>query len=136
MQRLISDIRNEIENYPSRTSWERGVRSFAVDIFDKYIEQLKLNLWDDRVRIGKITEESMLNGAKNWNQYSRDGNYLIYNRDICRSLYNKKEQKRTKCGELPPNDHEDWLDVQGKALQQAAQIVMRIANRRDRDGQR
>ena len=75
-------------------------------------------------------KEDLLNGAKNWSQYSRDGNYLIYDSDICKALCGPREQKRTKTGTLPPNDREDWMDMQARALQQAAAILMDEVNRR------
>ena len=130
MQKLIIDIRRKIENRSARTYWDRGVRDFAVDMFNEYLERKSLGLWDPRIRIGKITEEDLLNGEKNWSQYSRDGNYLIYDSDICKALCGPREQKRTKTGTLPPNDREDWMDMQARALQQAAAILMDEVNRR------
>lgn len=130
MQRLIRDIRNELDNRSARSAWDRGVRDFAVDMLESYLERRNLCIWDGLVRMGKITEEDLLDGAKDWSQYSRDGNYLIYNQDICRALCNQRDQKRTQDGKLPPNDQEDWLDFQARALQQAAQMVMKAVNRR------
>lgn len=130
MQRLIKDIRNELENCSARSAWDRGVRDFAVDMFEKYLERRNLSIWDGSVRIGKITEEDLLDGAKNWSRYSRDGNYLVYDQDICRALCSQRDQKRTQDGKFPPNDKEDWIDFQARALQQAAQKVMKAVNRR------
>lgn len=132
MQRLIRDIRNELDNHFARSAWDRGVRDFAVDMLNSYLERRNLSIWDEQTRIGRITEEDLLDGAKNWNQYSHDGNYLIYNQDICRALCNQRDQKRTQDGKLPPNDQEDWLDFQARALRQAAQMVVEAVNRREK----
>ena len=133
MQRLIRDIRNEIDSTPGRSAWAFGVRCYAVDLLSEYVERRGLTIWAEIARIGKITEEDLLNGAKDWRQYSRDGNSLIFNKDICLRLCNQREQKKTCEGKLPPNDSEDWLDFQAKALQQAAKIVMSAVNRRRKE---
>ena len=138
MQKLIIDIRRKIENRSARTYWDRGVRDFAVDMFNEYLERKSLGLWDPRIRIGKITEEDLLNGAKNWSQYSRDGNYLIYDSDICKALCGPREQKRTKTGTLPPNDREDWMGaatgsghLNGRSKQEDKMIKTGIIRRVD-----
>lgn len=128
MQRLIRDIRDEIDATPGISAWMFGVHCYAVDILSGYIDSRGLTIWDEAERIGKITEEDLLNGAKDWRQYSRTGNSLIYNRDICYRLCSRKDLERTQEGELPLNDCEDWLDLQAKALQQAAQIVIKTIN--------
>lgn len=128
MKRLIRDIRDEIDATPGISAWMFGVHCYAVDILSGYINGRGLTIWDEAERIGKITEEDLLNGAKDWRQYSRTGNSLIYNRDICYRLCGRKDLERTREGEFLPNDHEDWLDLQAKALQQAAQIVIKTIN--------
>lgn len=128
MKRLIRDIRDEIDATPGGSAWMFGVHCYVVDILSGYIDGRGLTIWDEAERIGKITEEDLLNGAKDWRQYSRTGNSLIYNRDICYRLCGRKDLERTREGEFLPNDHEDWLDLQAKALQQAAQIVIKTIN--------
>jgi len=65
----------------------------------------------------------MLNGAQNWYQYSWGGCSLIYDRDIAERLCTPSELKRTKNGERRPNQNEEWLDVQARALRQAARKI-------------
>ena len=130
MQQLIRDIQNETDAIPGRCAWTFGVHCYAVDMFSEYIGRMGLDIWDESAGIGKITEEDLLDGAKDWLQYSRDGNSLVYNKDICCRLCNRRDQERTQDGKLPPDDHEDWLDFQAGALQQAAQIVIKAVNRR------
>lgn len=72
----------------------------------------------------------MLNGARNWEQYSYGGCAEVYDGDICERLCTESEKKKTHGGELPLMG-EDWLTVQARALRQAARIVIRYANRRD-----
>ena len=109
MQRRIADIKMDIAAHSARSAWDRGVKGYAVEMFDDYVD--RLHIADDSVRIGKIAEADLLNGARDWEQYSYGG---------CAEVY----------GELPLGG-EDWLTVQARALRQAARIVIRYANRRD-----
>ena len=120
-QKLIATIRNKIINSPAKSAWNKGVRTYALEIFDNYIEEHDSNK--------QITEKDLLNGASDWSEYSWGGSSLIYDEDICKRLSTPSEQKRTRCGELKTNSNEDWLDVQARALYQAAQIVLSIANK-------
>ena len=90
----------------------------------------RLHITDDSVRIGKVAETDLLNGAQNWEQYSYGGCAEVYDGDICERLCTESQKKKTRDGELPLMG-EDWLTVQARALWQAARIVIRYANRRD-----
>lgn len=127
MQRLIADIKNEIANHPAHSAREKGIKEYATELFCGYVEGHHL---PDDVRLGKITEQDPMNGASSWEQFSYGGCSLVYDGDICERLCSPSEQKKTKGGELKLRG-EEWLDLQAKALQQAARIVIRAVNRRD-----
>ena len=129
MQRRISDIKEDIAAHYARSAWDRGVKSYAVEMFDDYVDRLRIT--DDSIRIGKITEKDLMNGADSWQQYSYGGCAEIYDGDICERLCTESEKKKTRNGEWRLNSGEDWLDVQARALWQAARVVLRYANRRD-----
>jgi hypothetical protein len=129
MQRLVTDIQKEIINFPTRSAWDKGVRSYAKELFDNYIENL--NIDKETVWIGKIKEKDLLNGAKDWYEYSYGGCAYIYDFDICERLCSASEQRKTKNGERKPNANEEWLDVQARALYQAARLVISIVNRKN-----
>ena len=42
-QKLIATIRNKIINSPANSAWDRGVRTYALEIFDNYIEEHNSN---------------------------------------------------------------------------------------------
>ena len=97
-----------------RSAWNRGVMRYALELINT-------------VEIGEeITEKKMLNGADNWHQYSEGGCTLINDELICRRLCTPSEIKKTKNGERNPNKHETWIDVQARALYQAARLIMKI----------
>lgn len=120
-EKLITDIQKEISNYPSHSAWDKGVRTYAEEIFNKYIEEHN--------SIEHITEKDLLNGAEDWQRYSEGGFSLIFDTDICKRLSTPSEQKKTRYGEQKPNSKEDWIDVQARALQQAAAIILSAANK-------
>ncbi|MCI8630598.1 MAG: hypothetical protein HFE57_14105 [Firmicutes bacterium] len=122
-QKLTATIRQQIINSLTRSAWDKGVLVYALELFDNYIETSDID------SINQITEKDLLQGAKDWQQYSRGGFSLIYDEDICKRLSTPSEQKRTRYGELKPNSNKDWLDIQARALYQAAQIVRSIANK-------
>lgn len=98
----------------ARSAWERGVILYAIDLLNDLEEG------------DKLTEKNLLNGAKDWKEYSYGGLSFIYDSDICERLCTPSEAKRKRNGELQPNSQETWLDVQARALYQAARLLMRI----------
>ena len=109
-----NSIINAIEQEKYRSTWQRGVADYAVELIDGM---------DDN---SPITKETLLNGADNWDHYSYGGNALIYDCDIAERLCTPSELKRKKGGELQPNNDENWLDVQARALNQAYRLIQRI----------
>ena len=73
-----------------------------------------------------MTEKILLNGARDWKEYSWSGNAFVSDFDICQTLATPSEQARKKDGELPPNSRESWLDVQARALHQAAELLIAL----------
>ena len=113
MQRRIADIKKDIAAHSARSAWDRGVKGYAVEMFDDYVD--RLHIVDDSVRIGKVAETDLLNGARDWEQYSYGGCAEVYDGDICERLCTESEKKKTHDGELPLGG-EDWLTVQARAL--------------------
>jgi len=97
-----------------QSAWSKGVELYAAELREFLAEN---NL--------PATKENLLNGAKDWSQYSYGGSALIYDADIAERLCSPSELKKKKGGDLPPNSRESWLDVQARALSQAARRVLR-----------
>lgn len=102
------------------SKWTTGVNEYAEELRE-FLDENKL----------EATLENMLNGAKDWNQYSYGGSSLIYDADIADRLATPSEIKsRTrKDGSLNQmaNARESWLDVQARALFQAARQIVRTS---------
>ena len=109
------EVCQALNHRKARSAWQRGVIAYALE--------LVYDLDDSK----EITEKILLNGAKNWKEYIEGGGAFIYDDDICRRLCAPWEIKRKRGGDLPPNGRETWLDVQARALYQAAHMILRIA---------
>ena len=113
-----------INGREQRSAWRRGVTVYALELLEElkegvnrgYISTDDLNTLTDFSR-------ALLNGARNWSDYSYGGCSLIYNCDIAARLCCPSELKKTREGERRPNSREEWLDVQARALAQAARVV-------------
>ena len=113
---MKEEIEEALEKEKARSAWKIGVIQYAFDILDSMEE-------------GEVTEKHLLNGARNWKEYSYGGSALIYDVDICHRLCTPSEIKKTHDGARRPNKKETWLDTQARALYQAARLIMKIKRR-------
>lgn len=125
-QRAIgySVLRHKIEERPARSAWGRGVKEYALEMVD-HLEEYNdgdiphtmenLNAW-------------LLNGARDWKQASEGGSWLITNEEIAQRLCSPAELKKVAGGRRQPNKRETWIDVQARALHQAAQMVKELGS--------
>lgn len=116
----IDTIRNAIATRRTRSAWDKGVTLYALDLLDNIRD---LPAADNRQEI----QNALLNGARDWREYSWGGCSLIYNAEIANRLCSPSELKRTRSGEWRPNRREEWLDVQARALYQAFRLICRAA---------
>ncbi len=96
-----------------RSAWGRGVRLYALELL--------YDLEQD------YTGARLLNGAQNWRAFSYGGCSLIYDQEIAERLSTSSEYKRSREGELSPNESESWPDCQARALAQAANLIAKNA---------
>lgn len=124
----INELKQAISNEKPRSAWGRGVKDYAHELVDNIAGSISSNcsLDADLPARGEL-KAAMLNGADSWNQYSWGGCSCIYNADIAETLCSPSELKKTRNGERRPNSREEWLDVQARALSQAANMIMRLA---------
>ena len=103
-----------------RSAWSKGVKEYAYMLLDNIFS------YSDYKAINncKSLHEVLLNGAKNWHQFSYSCCALAYDADIAKTLCSPSELKKCKNGMLRPNKKEQWLDVQTRALFQAERLIM------------
>ena len=118
----VKGIREAIINKKPRYAWNKGVKAYELEFLDLVKEYRRLGE-DDEVR--EVTLAELLNGAKDWEQYSYGGCSLIYDEDIAERLCPPSMQKK--------KDHRrrgtSWLDVQARALSEAAAALIRLVNK-------
>lgn len=110
-----------INGRKDRSAWDKGVSIYSYELLEQLKEAAEGGYFKaEQINSGNAIREAMLNGAKDWSQYSWGGSSLIYDGDIAERLCNPSELKKTRNGERRPNSREEWLDVQARALFQAA----------------
>ena len=98
-----------------RSTWSQGVKTYALEM----LETLDTNQ--------APTRENLLNGARDWSEYSEGGCTLVYAEDIAARLATPSELAKKQGGMLPPNRAETWLDCQTRALNQAARLIAKFS---------
>ena len=123
----INQIREAIESSTARSAWSRGVKLYAYDLLDGLDVAITDGyLSEDDLASPKLVVRAMLNGADSWEQYSWGGCALCYDGDIALRLCTPSELKRTADGTKRPNASDHWLDVQARALYQAAAAILDV----------
>lgn len=99
----------------ARSAWERARNAYALELLED--------------AEGGFTSADLLNGAKNWSEFSYGGSSLIYDGDIAERVCSPSEFKRKRDGRLPPNLQETWLDCQARCLSQAATLIQTLSKK-------
>lgn len=124
----VNEIRAALETEKPRSAWCKGVKTYAEELLEELEERIA-NGYQDPAKIETRAEldEALRNGAENWSEWSWGGCGLIYDGDIAERLCNPSELKKTRNGERRPNCREEWLDVQARAIRQAASRIKAAA---------
>ena len=116
--------KNIIEGRKCRSAWDRGVIAYSFELLEELDEAITGGYVDvDDLASPKLVKKALLNGADSWSTYSWGGCSLIYDNQIAERLCTPSELKKTDHGYKNPNKYEEWLDVQARALRQAAEIA-------------
>lgn len=99
--------------------WTKGVTATAIDLIDAIKDE------HQEYNVENI-EKALLKGAKDWKEFSYGGGYLIYDGQIAEAFCTPAELRRTKNGQLLPNNREQWIDTQARALYQASKLILNI----------
>ena len=124
---FIAQVRTILNGRKCRSAWDRGVMQYAEELTAELAENINGGyITLEQLATAEGRKAALLNGAKDWSQYSYGGSALIYDYDIAERLCNPSELKRTRNGERNPNSRETWLDCQARALSQASSKVRGI----------
>ena len=128
-----------IEALPARSAWSRAKKEYAAELLSNLrraaayaAETGTPSPLTDR----ETVRAALLNGARDWSEYSWGGCALIYDGDIAARVCTPSELRRTHGGQRDPNPRETWLDVQARALYQAGAVVLAAYDKATREGVR
>ena len=131
----IEKLYQSIASEKQRSAWNKGVTQYALEMVEQLGEQINGGYFEELdLTESKKVRAALLNGAADWSQYSWGGCSLIYDGDIAERLCCPSELKKTRNGERRPNSREEWLDVQARALYQAANRICRHIRTLDKSG--
>lgn len=118
------EILNNLEKLTPRSAWNQAVLSDAVDLVQNLNCSELPNSWE-------ALRALLLNGARNWQEYSYGGCALVYDEDIARHYCTNAELRKVTRADGTISDRanaaETWLDVQARALSQAAILIRESA---------
>ena len=118
------EILNNLEKLTPRSAWNQAVLSDAVDLVQNLDCSEVPNSWAELRAL-------LLNGARNWQEYSYGGCALVYDEDIARHYCTNAELRKFTRADGTISDRanaaETWLDVQARALSQAAILIRESA---------
>ena len=124
----FEELKKRVEAYEATSAWSRGIKEYASDLLDHVEEGIKGDWFsDENILSPNLLKKELLNGAADWLEYSEGGCALVYDKDIAERLCTPSELKQKKGGRLQPNSKETWLELQARALAQAAGLIMRSA---------
>lgn len=136
---IIARMVEIIISAPARSAWARGVRAYAAELCGNLrraatyaAEAGTPSPLTDR----ETVRAALLNGARDWSEYSWSGCALIYDGHIAARVCTPSELRRTHGGQRDPNPRETWLDVQARALYQAGAVVLAAYGKVTREGVR
>ena len=125
LQRAASAASECLQERKAKNAWGRGVNEYAADLLTSLQEITTQDLGRVRgLKLDLAVERLLLNGARDWREFSESGCSLIYDRDICDRVCSPSVAKRCQHGVLPPSSVGTWIDVQARALAEAAQWVV------------
>lgn len=118
---LLEKTYDEMHNWKPRSAWDKGVRNYALEMLNLTLENSYAGyIKPVDLANRKAIKKTLLNGTSDWKEYSYGGSTLVYDGDIAERLCTPSELRKTRYGKKNPNGRETWLDVQARALQQAA----------------
>lgn len=125
---IVEAVEQKVSEAKTHSAWDRGVKAYAEELVEELREAVEGGYVNaDDLSNRRLFERAMLNGAADWKQYSEGGCSLCYDGQIAERLCAPWELRKTDNGRRDPNPRESWIDVQSRALFQAAQMILQVA---------
>ena len=127
-----NEIIAKLDAMNPRSAWKKGVLRYAYILLENVFDGIKCEYFNPfEVDITDyLVAKYCYNGVRNATEYSYGGRALIYDEAIAIQLCTMGELRRCNFGRKQPNNRETWLDVQARALFQAAELLVNIVKGR------
>lgn len=125
---IVAAVSEKVKQTKTRSAWDRGVKEYAEELLEELAEAVEGGYVDESdLSNRRLFEKAMLNGAGSWEQFSEGGCSLCYDGQIAERLCAPWELRKTDNGRKDPNPRESWINVQTRALFQAAHLILAAA---------
>ena len=111
----VDAIRDAIKKQDIKSAYKEIVRIYALELLDELEQRIREGIVEDFIDSTTHLHRNLLNGATDWEEYSRGGCSLIYTEDI-----------RYRCQYSRANYDLDPLKEQAKYLKSACNLIERI----------
>lgn len=104
------DVIHQIESMRGyRSKYDRAVRDDSIDLLCEMPDELPVCETE--------LNDLLLNGSADWQEFSANGNALIFDEDIAKRYLTAAQMKEYESGDI------DVIHLQGEALYKASRIV-------------
>lgn len=128
----IKELRKKLEKHKATSAWDKGIKVYADLMLDNLVDN-GASTWSGKVEDLHTADWGWAHQRNprrhemdDWREESYGGSWLIYNEDIAKTLTSPSKFKKTDNGAKRPNPREEWLDVQARALYQAAKLLQEL----------
>lgn len=115
---ILTQIKSTINDNVT-SGWKHAIKLYAIDLLELFKEN------NAKTPNTPFVEKEFLDGASNWREYSENGNSLIYTEDIAERMCTDRQLKLVGGGKKDPSKHMTWIQLQGNALKQAFDLIMK-----------
>ena len=120
-------VLNELTRHESHSAWMHGVVAYAVNMLNSisdhdfaYLVYYAQQEGEDGIEKARAILHTPYD---NWRNYSRLNGWLS-DEAIATLLCTPEELKRFDGGKLPPNGRSTWIDIQTRAMYNAACLIV------------
>ena len=115
----IEKTMEKVKALKVRSAWDKGVKLYAIELMENLEENREYH--GDIINVQHL-QKCLLNGARDWMQYSEGGCALIADDEIMERLSTKSELEKYRKGRKV-----DCMDMQARALRHAFFVIRTVA---------
>ena len=115
----IEKTMEKVKALKVRSAWDKGVKLYAIELMENLEENREYH--GDIINVQHL-QKCLLNGARDWMQYSEGGCALIADDEIMERLSTKSELEKYRKGRKV-----NCMAVQARALRQAFFFIRTVA---------